>query len=602
MGLSPGEYKIAATAPEGYYINAESDITFTVDEVEGVISDYYDSERNLILLPFDKCDIYYLPLKSKEITYGTPFGEDGGIIDQDNMTMNGEHFSNEHIGQALYVVCEDADGNIYETKDGALIPAGEYTISGKKANSDDPNIYDFGEPVKVTVLPKVLDENWLEITPVEKTYDGTTAAEFEVEIKKAVPGDDVGLEFEYEYDKNGQPVMENGQPKFVYDEISVVISGEFEDADVGENKTITYKITALEGEDAENYALPEGGISGTINGGSIKPNTIPDQDGDGIPEPDIDGDNIFEGTRDTDDDATNDPDNRYIPDQDGDGQPEVDSDGDGIYEGTLDEDSDGQPDNTYVTDDKDDDGKYEDDGDNGDEIIANESAPTTPTIPGGGYIPPYNPAPAPVENEENKSCGGGAGCPSRAFTDLSAAMNDDPDIWYHEAIDYALSNKLMEGMGNGIFAPDRSLSRAMMVQVLYNMEGRPEYSDNKPFDDVDAADWYAPAVLWAAENSVVEGYGNYKFGPNDDVTREQMAAILYRYARFKGVDVSAQGDLRQFSDGAMTSDWAVEEMRWAVAAGMMEGKGNGILDPLGNATRAEVAQIFMNYCTKILKK
>lgn len=209
---------------------------------------------------------------------------------------------------------------------------------------------------------------------------------------------------------------------------------------------------------------------------------------------------------------------------------------------------------------------------------------------------------ASIKAPSDTGCDGGKDCPSRAFTDLSAALDKDADIWWHEAIDYALTNKLMQGMGNGLFEPDRNLSRAMIVQVLYNLEGKPDYKTDKSFDDVGDDAWYTEATLWAAENDIVEGYGNGKFGPEDDITREQMAAVLYRYARFKGIDVSAQGDLTSFTDGAKTSDWAKEEMQWAVQVGLLQGNGDGTLNPLGAATRAEVAQIFMNFCTKILKK
>jgi len=184
--------------------------------------------------------------------------------------------------------------------------------------------------------------------------------------------------------------------------------------------------------------------------------------------------------------------------------------------------------------------------------------------------------------------------PSRDFTDI------DTSLWYHNAIDFVLNNGIMHGMGDKLFAPDAALSRAMMVQILYNMEGRPSYNVQNNFTDIDGH-WSADAVLWAGENNIVEGYEDGSFRPETDLSREQMAAVLCRYARYKGVDTSTQGDLNVFVDGSLTSDWAAESMRWAVAVGIVNGTGDGMLSPLGSATRAHVAQIMTNYCKNILR-
>ena len=182
---------------------------------------------------------------------------------------------------------------------------------------------------------------------------------------------------------------------------------------------------------------------------------------------------------------------------------------------------------------------------------------------------------------------------SLPFTDV------DTGDWFYEAVQYAYENGMMNGVGNNLFAPSSNLTRGMIAQVLYNLEGTPA-AGNGVFTDVAADQWYADAVNWAAANDIVGGYGNGKFGPEDDITREQMAQILYNYATFKGYDVSVQDDLSTFNDGAKTSDWALSAMKWAVGSGLLQGY-NGNLNPTGTATRAEVAQILMNFCENIAK-
>ena len=186
-------------------------------------------------------------------------------------------------------------------------------------------------------------------------------------------------------------------------------------------------------------------------------------------------------------------------------------------------------------------------------------------------------------------------CPSEPYTDV------DTSLWYHAAIDYAIEKGMMNGVGLGEFAPNGLLSRGMMVTILYRLEGKPAVS-GAPFADVGSGLWYTDAVAWAAANGIVDGYGNGNFGPEDNITREQMAAILYRYASFKGYDMSARGNLSSFTDGSQTSAWAREAMQWAVGTGLINGKGNATLDPLGTAQRSEVAQILMNFCENIAEQ
>jgi hypothetical protein len=170
--------------------------------------------------------------------------------------------------------------------------------------------------------------------------------------------------------------------------------------------------------------------------------------------------------------------------------------------------------------------------------------------------------------------------------------------WFYAAVAYASGAGMMNGIGDNLFAPDANLTRSMIAQVLYNLEDKPA-AGSGAFTDVGDA-WYADAVNWAAANGIVSGYGDGTFGPEDDITREQMAVILYNYAKFKGLDVSAQENLTAFSDGASTSGWALVPMQWAVASSLLQGYA-GSLNPTGTATRAEVAQILMNFCENITK-
>ena len=171
--------------------------------------------------------------------------------------------------------------------------------------------------------------------------------------------------------------------------------------------------------------------------------------------------------------------------------------------------------------------------------------------------------------------------------------------WFYSAVKYVCDSKLMDGTSLTTFAPLMTTNRAMMVTILWRLEGSPVVNYAMPFGDVDQGAWYGEAVRWSAAERIVNGYSDTVFGPDDTVTREQIALILYRYAQNKGYDVTARGDLSAFSDGGATSSWAVEAMEWAVGSGLLSGKGNGVLDPTGTATRAEIAQIFSNFCTSV---
>ena len=172
--------------------------------------------------------------------------------------------------------------------------------------------------------------------------------------------------------------------------------------------------------------------------------------------------------------------------------------------------------------------------------------------------------------------------------------------WFYEAVKYVYDKGMMNGVSDTSFAPYSNLTRGMIAQVLYNLEGKPAVSGSA-YTDVAADQWYNDAVNWAAQKGIVTGYGDGTFGPMDNITREQMAAILYRYAQYKGYDVSAKGDLTAFTDGNTVSDWAKDAMNWAVGTALFNGKGDGILDPTTTATRAEVAKILMTYCENVAK-
>lgn len=192
-----------------------------------------------------------------------------------------------------------------------------------------------------------------------------------------------------------------------------------------------------------------------------------------------------------------------------------------------------------------------------------------------------------------ESCDGVTNCPSRAFTDL------DTSLWYHEATDYVLENGLMNGVGNNLFDPNGTTSRAMIVTILWRLEGEPVVNYLMQFEDVAAETWYTEAVRWAASEGIVNGYSDTAFGPNDPITREQLATILYRYEQYKGGGFTgAWMFLLDYTDRDKVSDWAYEAMCWTTMHGVINGKGDGILDPKGSAKRCEAAQMLMNYLDK----
>lgn len=183
---------------------------------------------------------------------------------------------------------------------------------------------------------------------------------------------------------------------------------------------------------------------------------------------------------------------------------------------------------------------------------------------------------------------------SLPFTDV--AEGD----WFYNAVKYAYENDIMAGDSATTFSPSVKLSRGTVAQILYNTEGKPAVTVTDEFTDVQAGDWCANAVSWVVANNIASGYGNGKFGANDNVTREQLAVFLYQYAQYKKYDVSVKGDLSKFTDNDKLSSWAKDAMTWAVGEGLLSGKGNGILDPTGTATRAEAASILMKFSENVV--
>jgi len=172
--------------------------------------------------------------------------------------------------------------------------------------------------------------------------------------------------------------------------------------------------------------------------------------------------------------------------------------------------------------------------------------------------------------------------------------------WFYAAVQYVYEQGIMSGVEEGRFEPGTTLTRAMLAQTLYAMEGKPQVSGGEDFSDVEEGDWYVAAVAWAAENGLVSGVGGDRFAPNDALTREQMALILYRYAQHKSYDVQVDGEpLEGFQDVEKISDWAVEAMAWAVNAKLLSGTGDNLLTPAGTATRAQVAQVLANFCQTV---
>ena len=182
-------------------------------------------------------------------------------------------------------------------------------------------------------------------------------------------------------------------------------------------------------------------------------------------------------------------------------------------------------------------------------------------------------------------------CPSKEFHDL------DVGAWYHEDTDFVLSHQLMKGTEEAIFSPDEPLTRGMLVAILYRSEGEPQTGKAHTFTDVEPGAYYEKAVSWAQEQGVVKGVSETEFAPNDPITREQIAAILYRFAGYKGRDLSAgeNTNILSYSDFDHISEYAIPALQWAAGMGVICGKTEATLNPQDSATRAEIAALLHRF-------
>ena len=204
------------------------------------------------------------------------------------------------------------------------------------------------------------------------------------------------------------------------------------------------------------------------------------------------------------------------------------------------------------------------------------SRPTNPSYPGGG------------DDDKPEE-------PTFPFTDVKSTA------WYYNAVKYVYENNLMAGTGDTTFDPEVSLTRAMTAQILYNLEGKPAVTGDSTFSDVTSGHWAVDAITWAAQNDIVAGIGGGLYDPDSNVTREQFAVMLYKYARFKGYDLTATGDLTQFPDADAISSWAETALSWANGKGLINGHENGTIDPKGSTIRAQAASIMANFDQNVAK-
>ena len=186
--------------------------------------------------------------------------------------------------------------------------------------------------------------------------------------------------------------------------------------------------------------------------------------------------------------------------------------------------------------------------------------------------------------------------PTWPFEDVT-----EGDDWFYDAVAYVYENGIMAGTGETTFEPYMELDRAMAAQLFYNLEGKPVVTGDSTFTDVTSGHWAVDAITWAAQNDIVAGIGGGLYDPDSNVTREQFAVMLYKYARFKGYDLTATGDLTQFPDAGSISSWAETALSWANGKGLINGHENGTIDPKGRTIRAQAASIMANFDQNVAK-
>ncbi len=210
---------------------------------------------------------------------------------------------------------------------------------------------------------------------------------------------------------------------------------------------------------------------------------------------------------------------------------------------------------------------------------------------------PVEPTPGEGGNASYTDCKHDGTCPITKYEDATV------NAWYHDAVHYVLDEGLMNGVSKEDFAPSDETTRAMVATILNRIDGETAAKVAASFDDITKDSYYENAVNWAEENGIVTGYSDREFAPNDDVTREQMVAMLYRYAKYKGIDTSAaeKSDISAYSDAGSISAYALTAMKWAYGAGVIKGRSAETLAPKANITRAEIAQIIKNYVSVFQK-
>ena len=193
-----------------------------------------------------------------------------------------------------------------------------------------------------------------------------------------------------------------------------------------------------------------------------------------------------------------------------------------------------------------------------------------------------------VKVEATFYCTGSELCPTHHLSDVLVKA------WYHDAVDYVVEHGIMTGTSATTFEPNTTLSRAMVAQILYNLEGQPTVTGESTFTDV-SGHWAIDAITWAQKTGVVDGYEDNTFRPENNVTRQEFAQMMYNYAAYKDYDLSAKGDLSQFTDGDSVQEWAVTAMSWANGNALINGHDDGTLEPGGTTTRAQAASILMRF-------
>lgn len=256
-------------------------------------------------------------------------------------------------------------------------------------------------------------------------------------------------------------------------------------------------------------------------------------------------------------------------------------------------------DSYYVTDSHGNPVQFTVDKTNGDKIsfhtVQNETytlskdgtTPPEPPVPPVPPTPPTPPTPSKPERPEVPENNGSH------FVDVA------PNAWYEDAVEWVVAEGLMNGTSYNTFSPDVTTSRGMIVTILHRLEKCDPNFERASFTDVAPDAYYADAVAWASSKGIVTGYDSTTFGPDDNITREQLASILYRYAKYKGYDVSKADDLRAFEDANTVSDYARPAMEWAVAEKLVNGLTDTLLVPGGHASRAQVAAILMRFCQNV---